>query len=91
MFEVRSPGASPSRSTAVRLIKVPSRVTKAGVPILFDYTASVDGEHSSFSLLDLWIFQLLQFERTGVETRWVLLELFGFELIVYGSGQGELQ
>ncbi len=90
-FEVLSPGAPASRITPVRLIKVPRRVTKAGLPILFNYAASVDGEHSSFSLLDLWVFQLLQCERTGAETRWVLLELFGFDLIEYGSGQGELQ
>ena len=79
------------RTVRVRLFDIPTRVTKASLPILFDYTASLDGNEQTFSLLDLWFFQLYRSERIGTEKTWVLLELFGFDLISFGSGQGELQ
>jgi predicted metalloprotease with PDZ domain len=79
------------RALAVPLFQVPTRVTKASLPILFDYTASLDGREQGFSFLDLWFFQLFHYERNGTEKTWVLLELFGFDLISFGSGQGELE
>jgi membrane-associated protease RseP (regulator of RpoE activity) len=79
------------RTVTVALLSAPSRITKAGVPILFNYTSSLDGREQSFSLLDLWIFQLIHYQRDGSEKTWVMFELFGFDLISFGTGQGELE
>jgi S1-C subfamily serine protease len=79
------------RTVTIALLSVPSRITKAGLPILFDYTSSLDGREQSFSLLDIWIFQLIHYQRNGSEKTWVLFELFGFDLISFGTGQGELE
>ena len=49
-----------------------------------------DGERSSFSLLNLWFFELYQYRREGVEKDWILFELFGFDLISFSTGKGEL-
>lgn len=89
-FTVRD-GEARERTVRVTLFNVPSRVTKASVPILFDYTASLDGREQTFSFLDLWFLQLFKYERTGTEKSWVLLELFGFDLFSFGAGQGELE
>jgi hypothetical protein len=42
-------------------------------------------------VLDLWFFELWQYHRDGGERRWVLFELFGFDLIGFSTGVGELQ
>ena len=41
-------------------------------------------------VLDLWIFELFEYERRENETRWTLLEFFGFDLFTFSSGVGEL-
>jgi membrane-associated protease RseP (regulator of RpoE activity) len=89
-FQVLEPDGQ-ERTVRLTLFTVPTRVTKAGIPILFDYTATLDGREQTFSFLDIWIFQLLHYERTGTEKNWVLFELFGFDLISFGAGQGELE
>jgi C-terminal processing protease CtpA/Prc len=99
-LRTRSPGSSVDVTAVtadgdrlerrVRLADSPTRVTKAHLPILFDYESSVDGTRNHFSFIDLWVFQLFRTERDGQERRWVLLEVFGFELIQFATGQGEL-
>lgn len=74
----------------VILYEVPRVVTELGVPVLFSYEAAADGSRASASLLNLWFFQLLQYRRDGGERRWVLFELFGFDLIEWATGVGEL-
>ncbi len=76
--------------TDVTLHEVPTVVTEFGLPVLFDYEAAADGSRSSASFLDLWFLQLYQYRRDGGERRWVILELFGFDLFEYATGLGEL-
>ncbi len=88
---LRVDDGSGARDVRLRLFAVPRRVTHAGVPILFDYESTPDGERQRLSLLDLWFLQLFRYERTGAERTWVFLELFGFELFGFATGQGELE
>lgn len=74
----------------VQLQQQPTRLTGFGLPLLVAYDATSDGASSQLSLLDLWVFQLFQYEREGQERRWQLLELFGFPLIRFSAGVGEL-
>lgn len=80
-----------TREVEVELYAPPTRVTETSLPIVYAYQASADGQRASLSLLDLWFFQLYQYQRDGAERRWVFLELFGFDLIPFASGLGELQ
>lgn len=89
MVQARLPDGSLLR-TGVTLYAAPRVVTEFGLPVLFDYEASADGSRASASFLDLWFFQLYQYRRDGNERRWVILELFGFDLFEYASGLGEL-
>ena len=73
------------RRARVRLQAQPTRVTRASVPILFDYEADAQGESVSFSFVDLWVFSLFRYERTDAERHWRLLHVFRFS-----SGVGEL-
>lgn len=75
----------------LELFQAPTRVTELGLPVLFGWEAEADGSRAAFSLLDLWFFELFQYQRDGAERRWVLLELFGFDLIPFATGLGELQ
>jgi len=90
-LEAREPGArvearlADGTTRTVRLQDVPRRVTGLQIPILFHYEASADGETASWSVLDLWLFALLSYERLGGERRWELLEVFELS-----TGVGEL-
>ena len=86
----RPPGGGPTRETAVTLPDEPKVVTHFGFPLLVHYDASIDGRTSSLGVLDLWFFELFQHHRDVGEHRWVLLEIFGFELISFSTGVGEL-
>lgn len=74
----------------VRLLARPTRVTGWSVPVLAAWDAEADGSRASLSVLDVWIFELFQYRRDRRETHWVLFELFGFELLTFSSGVGEL-
>ena len=74
----------------VELLEPPSRVTDFQLLFLYDYESDPDGRQADLSILDLWFFELFQYRRDGVERQWVFLELFGFELFVFGSAHGEL-
>jgi len=74
----------------VTLYEVPRVVTELSVPVLFTYEAAADGSRASASLLNLWFFQLFQYRRDGGERRWVLFEVWGFDLIEWATGVGEL-
>jgi len=91
--EVRLGVRQPDGSVAeheVELFEPPRRVTGFDLPLLVDYTASPDGNKKKLSILDLWIFELVQYERDGPERRWALFELFGYEIISWSTGVGEL-
>lgn len=89
-LRLRDPDGT-ERSVRARLYDVPTRVTRARLPILWDYSADADGTSADLHLLDFWFFELFQFHRRGTEREWVLLELFGYELFAWGSGTGELR
>jgi len=74
-----------ARTATVSLQDQERRVTRASVPILFDYAADVEGEDASFTVLDLWILSLFHYERSGEERRWSVLRFFR-----WSSGVGEL-
>ncbi|RKY17396.1 MAG: hypothetical protein DRQ55_15895 [Planctomycetota bacterium] len=78
-------------SQRVSLHQMPTRLTELGLPILFNWKAASDGSSSSFSLIDIFIFELFQYARDGSEQRWVLFELFGWDLIPFAVGVGELE
>ena len=85
----RLPGGAVVESE-VELYEQPWRVTGFGLPVLVQYSAAADGSSASFSLIDLWILQLFQYKRDREERRWVLLELFGYDVLHYSTGMGEL-
>jgi S1-C subfamily serine protease len=89
-LRVRLPGGSVIERS-VRLHEQPTRLTEFGVPVLLGWEAAADGSSADFSLIDLWFFQLFQYHRDRNERRWVLLELFGFDLIATSTGVGELE
>lgn len=74
----------------VTLHEAPTRLTELGLPFLLHYQAGPDGAAAAFSLIDLWFFELFQYQRDGHERRWVLLELFGWDLFPFATGVGEL-
>lgn len=85
---VGAPGGDVRREVEVELADVDTVVTGFGVPFLLEYDARADGSYASWSLLDLWFFELFQWTRDGPERRWVLFELFGFDLIHHASDVG---
>jgi len=86
----RPPGGGEPRDSVIDLPEEPRVVTEFFLPLLVDYEATVDGRRSSLEILDLWFFTLFSHTRDDQEHRWVLLELFGFDLISFSSGVGEL-
>jgi len=78
------------RTRHLRLFDVPSVITRARVPLLWDYSADADGSSADLHVFDLWFFELYQSHQRGGEHQWVLLELFGYELFAWGAGTGEL-
>ena len=73
------------RSTDVQLYAPPTRITRAGVPVLLNYEADLEGTQESFVLLDLWVISLFRYERRESEKSWRFLRFFRFS-----SGVGEL-
>ncbi len=73
------------RTSTVTLQDQPTQVTRFSIPILMTYDADVEGERTSFVLLDLWLLSLLRYEREGEERRWRFLRFFQFS-----TGVGEL-
>jgi membrane-associated protease RseP (regulator of RpoE activity) len=69
----------------VRLHERPSRLTRFSLPVLVTYDADVDGEETSFVLLDLWFISLFRYQRVGAEKRWRFLRF-----IELSTGVGEL-
>ena len=86
----RPPGGGEPRETEIELPEEPTVVTGFSLPILVSYEASADGRTSKLGVLDIWIFELFKHERQEGEHHWVLFELFGFDLISFSSGVGEL-
>ena len=73
------------RRARVTLQDQPTKVTRVSLPVLFTYDADVEGERTSFVLIDLWILSLFRFERRGEERLWRFLRF-----IEFSSGVGEL-
>jgi len=94
-LEGRAPGAvvearflgpdGEERSARVTLQDQPTKVTRISLPVLFTYDADVEGQATSFVLLDLWFLSLFRYERSGEERRWRFLRFFEFS-----TGVGEL-
>jgi hypothetical protein len=84
------PGGGPSRESAVTLPDEREIVTAFRLPVLVEWEASLDGGRTRLELLDLWVFALARREREDGEVRWALLTLFGYDLVRWSSGVGEL-
>jgi len=78
------------RDVKLTLIEPERRLTEFKIPILFRYDRTPDGTSTDVHVLDLWIFELVEYERNESETRWTILELFGYDLFSFSSGVGEL-
>ncbi|MGQ0552776.1 MAG: PDZ domain-containing protein [Planctomycetota bacterium] len=78
------------RELTLSLYEPPTRLTSLSVPVLFAYESDAAGMRSSLSVVDLWIVQLFRTTRDNGERRYVLLELFGWEVFTLGFGVGEL-
>lgn len=81
---VRNPDDTQARHT-VELYDPPSKVTGFMIPILTNYGADVEGESTSFVLIDLYIISLFRYTRNGAEKEYRFLRWFQFS-----SGVGEL-
>jgi predicted metalloprotease with PDZ domain len=62
-----------------------TKVTKAKIPIIYDFEADTAGERKYFSVLNLWIIWLFRYERSGAERHYSILRFFRFS-----TGVGEL-
>jgi len=69
----------------VELYDPPSKVTGFMIPILTNYEADVEGESTSFVLIDLYFISLFRYTRNGAEKEYRFLRWFQFS-----SGVGEL-
>ncbi len=74
-----------STTATVELWAPPRHLTRLAVPILFGYQATANDEETEFTLLDLWIFSLFQYEREGQTRSYRFLRWFEYQ-----SGVGEL-
>ncbi len=86
----RPSDGGPPRDSAVTLPDERHVVTSFRLPLLVDWEASLDGQRTRLSVLDLWVFGLLRREREDGEQRWALLTVLGYDLIHWSSGVGEL-
>jgi predicted metalloprotease with PDZ domain len=84
------PGSDAPREIDVRLQEQPTRLTGVEIPLLWRYEAAADGRRVHVDLLDLWFIQLYSYDRTDGERRHVLLELFGWDVLEWSTGVGEL-
>ena len=78
------------RTIGVELQEQPTKITGLDLPFIFEYGAEIDGSRSHVSLLDFKIIQLFEYRREDGERKWVLLELFGWEVFSFSTGVGEL-
>jgi S1-C subfamily serine protease len=84
------PGADAAREVAVRLQEQPTRLTGVEIPLLWRYDAAADGSRCHVDLLDWWFFQLYSYDRSDGERRYVLIELFGWDVLEWSTGVGDL-
>jgi S1-C subfamily serine protease len=94
-LQARAPGAEvevafvdPDGSALTKTVTLrdqDTKVTKAKIPILYDYEADTAGERSYFSVLNLWLIWLFRYERSGAERHYSFLRFFRFS-----TGVGEL-
>ena len=61
------------------------RVSRMALLPLFRYESDIEPSRSEFTLLDLWLFSLFSYRRSGGEREYRFLTLIRF-----GTGQGEL-
>lgn len=89
---VAGPGgdARETRQVEVELQAQPTKITGFKLPFLYEYDAEVDGHKTRTSVLDFKLIQLFEYRRDGGERKWVLLELFGWEVFTFETGVGEL-
>lgn len=73
------------RTRTVELRDQETRVTRVSLPVLFGYSADVEGEETHVVLVDLWFISLFRYERQGKERHWSFLRFFRF-----ATGVGEL-
>ena len=69
----------------LRLQEQPTRLTGAGIPILFHYDADAAGRRAEFDFIDLWIFSVYSYRRDGKEKESRILHF-----IRWSTGVGEL-
>jgi membrane-associated protease RseP (regulator of RpoE activity) len=86
----RLPGADAAREIEVRLQEQPTVLTGVEIPLLWRYDATPDGERCHVDLLDWWFFQLYAYDRKDGERHHVLIELFGWDVLEWSTGVGEL-
>jgi len=94
-LQERSPGekvevafVDPEGKAGTRTVKLQdqkTKVTKAKIPILYDFEADTAGERKYFSVVNLWIIWLFRYERSGAEKHYSFLRFFKFN-----TGVGEL-
>ena len=82
-------GSGP-RDVAVELQDQPMKITGFKLPFIYEYDAAVDGHKTRTRVLDFYIIQLFEYRRDEGERKWVLLELFGWEVFTFETGVGEL-
>lgn len=95
LLQTRVPGAEvevryadpegSEHEVSVTLQDQPMRFTGFKIPILVNYSATAEGDSSSFTLLDLWFLWLFHYEREGGERTWSVLRF-----IRGSAGVGEL-
>jgi S1-C subfamily serine protease len=78
------------RELDLKLLEPERRLTEFKIPFLFRYERSPDGSTTSVDVLDLWFFELIAYARDDGETRWTILEIFGFDVFSFATGVGEL-
>ncbi len=89
-IQAGAPPGDGTREVEVTLQDQPTRVTGLNVPLLFSYDAAPDGTRTNLEVIDLWVICLFQFEREEQERHYTLLNLFGWHVFSFSSGEGEL-
>ena len=82
--DFRDPGGE-ERRARVALQDQPRELTRLSIPILLGYHADLARDETSLVVLDLWLFSLMRYERSGEERSWRFLRFFRF-----ATGVGEL-
>jgi hypothetical protein len=84
------PGSDDPRDVEVRLQEQPTRLTGVEIPLIWRYSANIDGTHEHVDLFDFYIFQIYSYDRSDGERHHVLLELFWWDVFEWSTGVGEL-